>query len=502
MTTWLSPPGLKLILGALVVTYALNSLAATVADPDLWGFLAFGRLFWNSPSFPYEDVFSFTPTLKPWVYHEWLSGVIFYPIYQAFGGAGLQVLKYAVGLTTIWFLYRTAVLRGAHPLAVVVLFLPILPLFKAFYHPLRPQVFTFLFVAIFLNLLERARLLGHYRPLVWVPVIMVLWANLHGGFVAGLGLLLLYAVGEALSRRVFWPYVLALGTGLLATLINPYGLQYWHYMADALTMPRPMITEWMSMFHYALNVKEEYSLWHAFSLPISLSALLFFSGIIIWRSRWGEFIPIVTLAVGLILAVRHVRHLILFYLFFLTYMPVCLGPYVVDLRSRTSLKDLWHRKLVQQAFLALIVVATMILGTTFIRQNPLSLIFPNYSQKGEIGMYYPMAIFDYLEREQLSGKLLVEFVWGEYVLWRFHPRLTVALDGRFETVYPMEVINDYFQFYYGLPGWKIFLEKYQPDFVLIKEKKKLLELLHSHGGWQVLRREPGAVLLSPSQKKP
>ncbi|MEJ5328532.1 MAG: hypothetical protein WHT07_00065 [Desulfobaccales bacterium] len=502
MTTWLSSRGLKLILGAFVVAYALNSLAATVADPDLWGFLAFGRLFWNSPSFPYEDVFSFTPTLKPWVYHEWLSGVIFYPIYQAFGAAGLHILKYAVGLTTIWFLYRTAVLRGAHPLAVVVLFLPILPLFRAFYNPVRPQVFTFLFVAIFLYLLERARLLGQYWPLVWVPVIMVPWANLHGGFVAGLGLLLLYAVGEALSRRVFWPYVLALGAGILATLINPYGLQYWHYMADALAMPRPMITEWMSMFHYANYVKKETSLWHAVSFPILFFALMAFSGFLMWRSRWREFTPSIVLAVGLILAVKHVRHFILFYCFILAYLPICFKPYVEDLSSRPGLQDLWRKTLVRQGCFALILVVTVTLATTFIRQGPWALTFPSYSQKGKTGMYYPLDIFDYLEREQLSGKLLVEFVWGEYVLWRFHPRITVALDGRFETVYPPEVVNDYFAFYSGLPGWERFLEKYRPDFILIKDHGKLVELLQSQGVWQVLRREPGAVLLGPSQINP
>ncbi len=210
MTTWLSPRSWKVVLGAFITAYALNFLAATTADPDLWGFLAFGRLFWNSPSFPYEDVFSFTPTLKPWVYHEWLSGVIFYPIYQAFGAAGLQTLKYGVGLATVFFLYRTAVLRGAHPLAVVVIFLPLLPLFRAFYNPVRPQVFTFLFVALFLYLLERARLLGQNRSLVLVPVVMPLWANLHGGFVAGLGLLLLYGVGKPwpaeCSGLISWPW--------------------------------------------------------------------------------------------------------------------------------------------------------------------------------------------------------------------------------------------------------------------------------------------------------
>ena len=77
--------------------------------------------------------------------------------------------------------------------------------------------------------------------------IQVIWCNLHGGFVVGLGLLGLYGLGEGLARRPYWPYLAALWAGTLVTLINPYGLDYWSYMYRALTMPRPEITEWASV---------------------------------------------------------------------------------------------------------------------------------------------------------------------------------------------------------------------------------------------------------------
>ena len=43
----------------------LGFLSANRADPDLWGYMSFGRLFWQSQKFPYQDVFSYTPTLNP-----------------------------------------------------------------------------------------------------------------------------------------------------------------------------------------------------------------------------------------------------------------------------------------------------------------------------------------------------------------------------------------------------------------------------------------------------
>jgi hypothetical protein len=63
-----------------------------------------------------------------------------------------------------------------------------------------------------------------------LPVLQILWCNLHGGFLAGLGLIALYAAGEFLSRRPYLPFLLVFMLSLLVTLINPYGVTYWEYM--------------------------------------------------------------------------------------------------------------------------------------------------------------------------------------------------------------------------------------------------------------------------------
>jgi len=101
-----------------VISFLMLALSKGVADPDLWGYLSFGRLFWHSNKFPYQDVFAYVPTLNPWVYHEWLTGVLFYPLYQILGGPGLQILKYCLILATMGLVYLTARRRGAHPVVV------------------------------------------------------------------------------------------------------------------------------------------------------------------------------------------------------------------------------------------------------------------------------------------------------------------------------------------------------------------------------------------------
>ena len=245
------PAGSRLLdwaLGLLVLAVLLDAMAKTTADPDLWGYLAFGRLFWETGVFPYKDVFSYVPTLPLWVYHEWLTGVLFYPLYQALGGAGLQLLKYAVGLGTVAMVYLTARERGASfvSAALVLWLIQLFPVIG--FSPVRAQVFTYCFFAASVYLLERARISQGWRGLWLLVPLQALWCNLHGGCLAGLGLIGLYALGEGLSRRPWWPYLRVMLAAGLVTLVNPYGWEYWRYLWDAISMPRPEITEWASLW--------------------------------------------------------------------------------------------------------------------------------------------------------------------------------------------------------------------------------------------------------------
>ena len=93
----------------------IGLLSHSLVDFDLWGYLAFGRVFWENGYFPYQDVFAYTPTKPVWVYHEWLTGVILYPLLKYLGPAGIQLLRYTLIVLTIYIMYRTALQRGATP---------------------------------------------------------------------------------------------------------------------------------------------------------------------------------------------------------------------------------------------------------------------------------------------------------------------------------------------------------------------------------------------------
>jgi hypothetical protein len=482
------PAGPRLLdwaLGLMVLAVLLDAMAKTKADPDLWGYLAFGRLFWETGAFPYKDVFSYVPTLPLWVYHEWLTGVLFYPLYQALGGASLQLLKYAVGLGTVAMVYLTARERGAKLLsAALILFL--IQLFPVIgFSPVRAQVFTYCFFATSVYLLERARINQRWRGLWLLAPLEALWCNLHGGCLAGLGLIGLYALGEGLSRRPFWPYLRVMLAAGLVTLANPYGWEYWRYLWAAISMPRPEITEWSS-------------LWGAYHKnqigPFELAYTLFligFVGILAVRARWRELSPILSLVLVLYLGLKHLRHLTFFLLLVGAYCPALLTK---CLKSRPQPRALGSWR-IGPALAVLLALTALLPAYRFLSKHPLNLEISHLPMAGSIpGQYYPVGAVAYLRSHQLSGKLLTEFGWGEYLIWTLYPRCQVALDGRYETVYPQGVAKNYFNFINQVENSRQFLDDYPPDLILLAPRSKACAFIASYPGWRRVYADTGSAL--------
>ncbi|MDI6813647.1 MAG: hypothetical protein QME75_15920 [Deltaproteobacteria bacterium] len=475
---------------AAVLIFLLNCLSANLADLDLWGYLAFGRLFWESSAFPYNDVFSYTPTIYPWVYHEWLTGVFLYPLYMAWGGSGLQFLKYFLGLGTLALVYKTAKLQGAKPIASAIFLMCIAPLIFSFYPPLRAQVFTFFFFALYLFLLEKARLNGRWMGLLLLPALQLLWCNLHGGFLAGLGLIALFGAGEFLARRPFFPFLAIFISSLLVTLINPYGLQYWEYIARAVLMPRPHITEWASLLQGIQRSN------NVTFLLIPYFTIIFF--IYIYATRNSRSIDITTfliLFVTFVLAVSHIRHLSFFFFVVGAYLPEKINGSVEYLLSRRYLIKLWLKRSVKVSLSICFMLISIILGYQFFKAEPFSMKIPSDPVPGlSFTRHFPKGAVDFILRHGLRGNLLSEFSWGEYCIWNLYPQCLVAFDGRYETVYPEEVEKRYWEFSHARQQWRLFLESYPPDLILLDPRYEVADLIKNEPGWQKIYEDEGSVL--------
>ena len=219
-------------------------LTITRADPDLWGHVRFGLDILRDGALPVGDIYSFTSD-RPWINHEWLAEVLMGGAYASGGAPGLVLLKVAILSLAFalvgWELraQRLAPLPADLLLGVAVL--------GSFFitATVRPQIFSALCFSALLLALRRADD-GHRAVACIVPVITAVWANVHGGWLVGIGVLGLWT-----GIRILWPNGLsrlqwmAVGVaGLLATLITPYGVELWEFLRQTVGFGRADISEW------------------------------------------------------------------------------------------------------------------------------------------------------------------------------------------------------------------------------------------------------------------
>jgi hypothetical protein len=433
----------------LVFILARSVLDSSKADPDMFARVAVGRLVERDGHVSHVDPFAYTPKLDRWIDHEWLSGVVFWNVADAGGDGWLLILAIvcmAASLVTV-----AAAQRKLAPEAAPVrtwLFACLLPLPWVWRSVVRSQVFTYLLLPTFLLAMADYRKRRDPRVLVVLPFLMLFWANAHGGFVTGLGLLGLFALISVREGRKFAaPLWLATAGCVAATLITPYGLEYWRYLAGALTMEREAITEWGPLVRTPVL-----ALW------VGLVAGIWMAGLTRIRFRVAPEMVVLP-AVALLFAVRSGRLAAAFLITVAVYgiIPVTgLFPRTAALLRR--LPQSWRRA-------AAICAAGAIIPLSL----PTARLFVNPGSYRLSYDAYPVEAIEWLRENRESGDVLVGFAEGSYALWRLYPNFQISVDGRYEEVYPQETVDlvaaalDP-----GSPDHDAAFETVRPDYILAK----------------------------------
>ena len=235
-------------IGILAGTSAALVSAKAIADPDLWGHLRFGLDVVHAHRVKIPDVYSFLSAGSSGIHHEWGTEVLLAVAWMLGGERGLIGLKMVVGIVLIGVLYRhlkTDRLRHVDAAVLLVVFAS--GVFLPFFLFLRGQIFTYLFFAFTLAIVSRAED-GDYRWLWAVPPLFMVWANVHGGVLAGLTLFSVWAAMHAArngraARRVLMPAAVAVA----AMALNPYGVSLLTFLLRTATVARPEISDWQPM---------------------------------------------------------------------------------------------------------------------------------------------------------------------------------------------------------------------------------------------------------------
>lgn len=475
-----------------------------ITDWDLWGVMSFGALLDQNPGFfPYTDPFSYTAPGKPWIYHEWGSGVIFYQVFKHWGSAALFGLK--------WLLVEGMLLLACQPqwscrpspfpdsrmrqaLCSLLLILSaylILPIVST---TIRCQLFTFVGYALTLALLERHRLQEASRCIWLLPALMVLWVNLHGGFIVGLVALASYALHHRLSGQYkqAQQLVIVLTLCALATLMNPYGVAFLLTMFSAWSLPRTDISEWGNVF--SLHIP-------GYGLLYSVLLLGWFGlGIRAFQQKAWYALLLITFTGG-----YGWLHYKLAPLFLISLLSS--GHYFLPL-GKAKLTPSWKMitanlyTIVAYALPILLIVAGGICGLLYfqntdqpfaVRVQGADTIRPDQPATRSA---YPIGAARFITENHISGNFWVPFSWGEFLYWTLYPNGRVSMDGRYETIYPPAVYTDYLAFY--KPPFDISrAERYPTTHILIDAySRTLVRKLSQSGRWHEIYRDSRTILFA------
>ena len=264
-----------------------------LGDPDTYWHIGAGRWIIAHEAIPTTDPFSNSVAGTAWVPHEWLSEVILAAVYRYFGWAGIILLTALLAGVALG-IFAHFILKWLEPLysfiVVAMGFMLMAPHLLA-----RPHILAMPLMIAFAGGLVLARE-RQVRPSLWLLPVILIWANLHGGFVVGIGLAG-YFTAEALVEDG-WnkgkPWLLFLALVICAGLLTPNGAHSWLLLEKLFCTAMTKIIEWQPPdFH----VMQPIEIW-----VLGFLAFCLLLGIQVRATR-------VVVLVGLLhLALQHVRN--------------------------------------------------------------------------------------------------------------------------------------------------------------------------------------------------
>ena len=421
-------------LGVLAAVLFMLGMFQTV-DPDLWWHLKTGQVI-LSQGLPRVDIFSFTMAGTPWTTHEWLSEVIMWWLYAHAGGLpALSIVFALIAVLTFGLVYFTCAGRPALALPLTLLAFWT----TRFLWGARPQIFNILMLALVLWLMEQVRQKKFSLKALYVlPVLILLWANLHSGYLMGLAVLGVYLAGDLLQIFLWKSEEGTFGrTGLkclgiifplciLASLVNPSGYRLWLYPFETLgsQMMQRFILEWKAPDFHFWNYKP-------FMISMGLGAVAFMAS-----SRRRNIAEMIfyggAMAAGLI-SRRHIP-------FFAVVAFPILSRAFLDCFQTEKARAFWSGSAFSSKLAPgfrifnLFLVAVCLFFAAFVAQKVLA------GNDEKIREKYPVAAIKFLKEKGFSVRHgFNEYVWGGYMLWSDLP---VFMDGRVD-MYGDRFFRDY-----------------------------------------------------------
>ncbi len=397
-------------------------LIKPISDPDFFWHISTGRWIVENKDLPKDDPFSYTtPNIETRreriiLTSYWLGQVLYYSLYSIMGWSGIILLRFILAFLMAYFMMKMTeggiILRAALTLLGIVLIIHDYPLE-------RPQVFSFTFFTIILYIFEKIRRgNGDRRDTIIAGVIMLLWANMHGGFILGQTLAIVYlltglgfifpyikSIDNEVWRRLYKTSIVV----ILIGFINPNTYTIWIELIMTPSYMRETIIEYQSTLTAFKRTLE-------WTLPSYWLLLIIAIVCSIWRVIKRDIVPQdYVLLTGLgYFSFNELRYVPFFIIWSIPFISNSINKGNRFIRAFG------------------LIISLLISLSIFMRYG----IYKNinnisyFSKDIYITLYYPHKAVNFIIENRLKGNMYNYYDWGGYLIWRFYPEKMVFIDGR------------------------------------------------------------------------
>jgi hypothetical protein len=450
-------------------------------DGDTGYHIRAGEYIIDTLSIPKQDIFSFhTPPLA-WTAHEWLSEIIMAIVHRSFGLTGVVIFFSFIISSVYYMLFK--ILRKNKSDIIMAAFIVILVLAASKIHWLaRPHIFSLLLMLTWYYLLDEYQY-NHKNYLYFFPPMMLVWVNLHGGFLGGFILIGIYLFGNTVKfiaskdsqrenyKKKVMLFSLITIACLFICLINPYGYRILLFPFNLVSNKYIMdhVGEFMAPNFHLISVK-----------PFEFTLLLIFVVLVFSKKRLNiiELVLILLFTHMSLFSARYIP------LFSIIAAPILLKQIMPILeQSDGKLAKFFKRRSDNISAIDastrgyLWPVAAVVLVILFVKTGKIDFKFNEETK--------PVAAVEFLKKENIRGNMFDNDEFGDYIIYAAWPQYRVFFDGRSD-MYGVDIMKEYRNVLIIKPGWDEILKKYNIDWVIYNANSSFSMFLMERDDWKLI----------------
>jgi hypothetical protein len=459
-------------------------------DGDTGLHIAIGNFILDHHTVPTTDPFSFTQPNAPWLAVEWGAGALFAALNGAWGLKGVVFLCGILIAALVTVLLRSALSNRSDTFLAIVLVLLANNALALHYHA-RPHLFTLLFLALAAWIVNRDRV-DRTRWIWFLPVLTVLWANLHPGFVILFAYLALVIAGcglewvlggddPARSRASALRYTGLATACAAASLLNPFGYKLHleilsYFGASGMT---DLVQEFQAPT-FRSDPQRVYMLFLFLGLGVC--------GLLIRKKRFSDALPILALAYASLISIRHST------IFIVIALPIVA-------RELSGYWEAWVATKRRNSTAAIIGQISTQRRPALMRNSiwPLAAMLALFCfgpasrwPSGFDETLFPVKLIQRHAPELASERLFTPEQWADYLLYLNYPRQRIYYNDSF--MYGERMFRKVADLLEGRPHWRESLDEYRVALVLCSSESPLASVLGSAPDWSLADRDAKACL--------